>query len=62
MYVNPGTHRIPLLGEVISIVNEKVTAIHMDEGPHAEVLRPVALLTLQLLACACHMEILQSQA
>ena len=53
-----GAYRIPLLGEVISVMDEEVTAVHVDEGPHAEVLRPVALLPLQLLACAGDVEIL----
>lgn len=55
-----GTHRIPLLGEVISIVDKEVTPVHMNEGAHAEVLRPVALLPSQLLALTCHMEVLQN--
>ena len=54
------THRVPLLGEVISIVDEEVTPIHMDEGPKGQVLGPVALLPHQLLASASHMEVLQS--
>lgn len=53
-----GAYRIPLLGEVISVMDEEVTAVNMNEGPHAEVLGPVALLPLQLLACAGDVEIL----
>lgn len=52
------THRVPLLGEVISIMDEEVTPIHMDEGPQGQVLGPVALLPHQLLARVCHMEVL----
>jgi hypothetical protein len=54
------THRVPLLGEVISIMDEEVTSIHMDEGPQGQVLGPVALLPHQLLASASHVEVLQS--
>lgn len=54
------THRIPLLGEVISIMDEEVPPIDMDEGAHAQVLGPVALLPLQLLALAGDVEVLQA--
>ena len=54
------TYRVPLLGEVISIMDEEVTPVHMDEGPQGQVLGPVALLPHQLLASASHMEVLQS--
>ena len=52
------THRVPLLGEVISVMDEEVTPVHMDEGPQGQVLGPVALLPHQLLARVCHMEVL----
>lgn len=55
------THRIPLLSEVISIVDEEVTPVHMNEGAHAEVLGPIALLPLQLLALSGDMEVLHNQ-
>lgn len=49
-----------MLGEVISVVDEEVTPVHMDEGPQGQVLGPVALLPHQLLASASYMEVLQS--
>jgi len=49
-----------VLGEVISVMDEEVAAVDMDEGPQAEVLGPVALLSHQLLPRASHMEVLQS--
>ncbi len=54
------THRVPVLGEVISVVDEEVTPVHMDEGPQGQVLGPVALLPHQLLASASYMEVLRS--
>ena len=51
-------HRVPVLGEVISIVDEEVTAVDMDEGPQAQILGPIALLPHQLLVGARHVEVL----
>ena len=55
-----GSHRVPVLGEVIGVVEEEVSAVDMDEGPQVQVLGAVALLPHQLLVSARHMEVLHT--
>ena len=55
-------YRVPVLGEIISIMDEEVSAVDMDESTQAQVLGPVALLPRQLLASPGHMEVLQPHA
>ena len=55
-----GPHQVPVLGEVVSVMEEEVSAIDMDEGPQMEVLGPIALLSHQLLVGTSHMEVLRS--
>ena len=47
-----------MLGEVVSVMQEEVSAIDMDEGPQVQVLGPIALLPHQLLVSTSHMEVL----
>lgn len=49
-----------MLGEVISVMEEEVSAIDMDEGPQVQVLGAVALLPHQPLVGARHMEVLHT--
>lgn len=49
-----------MLGEVVSVMQEEVSAIDMDEGPQVQVLGPIALLPHQLLVSTSHMEVLHT--
>lgn len=53
-----GPYRVPVLGEVIGIMDEEVTAIDMDEGAKAQVLGPIALLPPNPLVAVSHSEVL----
>ena len=54
------SYRVPLLGEVIGVVEEEVAAIDMDEGSQAQVLGAIALLPHQLFVGTSHMEVLHT--
>ena len=50
-----------MLGEVISVMDEEVPAVDVDEGAQAQVLGTVALLPSQLLVGPSHMKVLHQR-